>query len=432
MNKLTNYIKNSVLIKIASLNSFSVFVRIICGVLTSKAIAVFVGVEGMALIGNLRNFVSTITSFSNLGFSKGIVKYVSEFKDDKSELKKIISTSFYTVFVALIVLIIALYFNNQALEKYLFRTEGLYSKILALLPILVPLYALNTILLSIINGLFKFKRHIVINISSQLLALGITLFLVWNNQLQGALLAVVLIPAAILLVTLFYSRKDLKLLPKIDLANFEFKYLKKLSSFSIMALFSAVLVPIVFIQIRNLIMDYDSMQGAGCWEAMQRISTYYLMFATSLVSLYLLPKFSVIKLSSEFRTVVWDFYKTIIPVFFIALVLIYFFREFIIRFLFTEEFLPTTNLFFWQLAGDFIKVLSIVISFQLFAKKMVWQYLVVETIALLNLYFLSEYFIELYGAKGATMAHFITFSIHFVIILFIFRKILFSRQTIKI
>ena len=40
----------------ASLNSISVIVKIIAGFLTSKALALFVGSEGMALVGNLRNF----------------------------------------------------------------------------------------------------------------------------------------------------------------------------------------------------------------------------------------------------------------------------------------------------------------------------------------------------------------------------------------
>jgi PST family polysaccharide transporter len=145
-----------------------------------------------------------------------------------------------------------------------------------------------------------------------------------------------------------------------------------------------------------------------------------------------LPKFSSISLSSEFKIVVFDFYQTIIPVFLVILILIFIFKVYIIKFLFTDEFLPTKDLFLWQLLGDFIKVLSMVISFQLLAKKMVWQYLIIESIALINLYVLSVYFIDLHGAKGATIAHTITFLIHFVIILFIFRRLLFSKEIIKI
>ncbi|MCB0439626.1 MAG: O-antigen translocase, partial [Mangrovimonas sp.] len=64
MKRFLDYINNNVLLKVASLNSVSVLLRIIAGFLTSKAIAIFVGAEGMALIGNMRNFLSSMQSIS--------------------------------------------------------------------------------------------------------------------------------------------------------------------------------------------------------------------------------------------------------------------------------------------------------------------------------------------------------------------------------
>ena len=74
------------LVKIASLNSASVLTRIAAGLITSKVIALFVGPVGLALIGNLRDVFNTLQSFSTLGFYNGIVKYVSEFKNDAKKL----------------------------------------------------------------------------------------------------------------------------------------------------------------------------------------------------------------------------------------------------------------------------------------------------------------------------------------------------------
>ena len=78
MKKLIDYINNKVLIKIASLQIASVLTRIIGGLLTSKAIAIFIGAEGLALIGNLRNFTGAFQTIATAGFYKGIVKYISE------------------------------------------------------------------------------------------------------------------------------------------------------------------------------------------------------------------------------------------------------------------------------------------------------------------------------------------------------------------
>jgi PST family polysaccharide transporter len=64
---ILNKIFQNQLFKVTSLNSLSILVRIITGFISSKAIAYFVGPSGMALMGNLRNFTSTIENIGILG-----------------------------------------------------------------------------------------------------------------------------------------------------------------------------------------------------------------------------------------------------------------------------------------------------------------------------------------------------------------------------
>ena len=68
MKKLIDYINKQVLVKITSLQTASVLTKIIAGILISKALAIFVGPVGLALVGNLRNFVSAFQNISILGF----------------------------------------------------------------------------------------------------------------------------------------------------------------------------------------------------------------------------------------------------------------------------------------------------------------------------------------------------------------------------
>src|SRR5690606_24701459 len=111
-----------------------------------------------------------------------------------------------------------------------------------------------------------------------------------------------------------------------------------LSVYSLMALFSALVLPMVTVTIRNYIMDNNGAHAAGLWEAMRRISGYYMMFVSTLLVLYILPRFSEIESKSEFRKEVFNFYKTIMPIFGLGLVVIYFIRNIIIKIIFTSEF----------------------------------------------------------------------------------------------
>ena len=167
MKKLIDYINNKVLVKIVSLQTASVLTRIIAGILTSKAIAVFIGAEGLALIGNLRNFVGSFQTVSTLGFYKGAVKYVAEFKENSIELSKTLSTIYYAGFVSTIIVSFFCYFNAEWINNIIFPTYNDYANVIRVFAIVLPFYALNMFSFSIMNGFSKYKILIIINIIGQ-------------------------------------------------------------------------------------------------------------------------------------------------------------------------------------------------------------------------------------------------------------------------
>lgn len=426
MKRFLNYINNNVLLRVASLNSVSVFIRIIAGFLTSKAIAVFVGAEGMALVGNLRNFLSSMQSISTLGLYNGLVKYVAEFKNNTKELSKVLSTAFYAGFIATVLISFWCYFNADAINNYLFSSSYNYGYVIRILSLVLPFYALNMFTFSILNGFSKFRIIIVINIIGQVLGLSITLFLIWQRKVDGALISVAITESLIFLITLVGIANQRSLLPIVRVKSISLNFLKRYSSYSVMALFSAIILPLVALEVRSYIIDHVGLKEAGFWEAMTRISKYYLMFISTLLSLYILPRFSEIDTIKEFRQEVFNFYKTILPIFGFILVVIYLLRSVIVSVVLSQEFKPVESLFLWQLLGDFIKVLSTVIAYQFLAKKMFWHYIITEAFSVLILYVSSVYFIDLFGVEGAVIAHFVNYVLYFAVILLIFYSSLFG------
>ena len=426
MKKLIDYINNNVLIKVASLNSASVITKIVTGFLTSKAIAIFIGPEGLAMIGNLRNLTSSTQSFAVLGMYNGVVKYVAEFKNNAVELSKTLSTAFYLGFISTTLVSFFCYFNAGYINTLIFPTYDDYAYVIRVMAIALPFYSMNMFAFSIMNGFSKFKMILVINIIGQILGACITLILIYQNRIDGALISIVIAESIIFLITLVGVLNQRSLIPLIRSSQVSFSFIKKLSTYSVMALFSAIVLPLVAISIRTYIIDNIGYKDAGFWEAMTRISKYYLMFVSSLMSLYILPRFSEIDNVKEFRDEVFGFYKTIIPVFGLGLLVVFLLRRFIVAIVFTEEFEPVEELFIWQLLGDFVKVLSVVISYQFLAKKMFWHYIITEGFSVMILYLTSMYFIDLYGVKGATIAHFVTYIMYYGIILLIFSTSLFG------
>jgi len=430
LKKLIHYINNKVLVKIASLQTTSVLTRIIAGILTSKAIAIFIGAEGLALIGNLRNFVSAFQNIATFGFYKGAVKYISKFKDDTNKLSKTLSTIYYIGFIATIIVCFFCYFWAEWINDIIFPTYNDYAYIIKIFAIVLPFYALNMFSFSIMNGFSKYKILIIINIIGQILSVSVALLLIYQNKVDGALISVVIAESLIFLITLVGIINRKSLVTQIKASNVSYSILKKMSPYSLMALFTTVLLPFIAIAIRFYIINNLGYKEAGFWEAMTRISNYYLMFVSSVIGLYLLPRFSEINGLKAFKKEVLSFYKAIIPTLVIGLFSIYLLRHYIVLVIFSEAFQPVEDLFLWQILGDFIKILSIVIAYQFLAKKMFWHYILTEAFLLIILYITSIYFIDLLDdVKGAVIAHFVSYVMYYGIILLIFGSSLFGLES---
>lgn len=426
MGKFNNYINEHVLFKVANLNTATIITKIVAGILTSKAIAIFIGVEGMALIGNLRNFLGAIHSFSILGVYNGLVKSISEVKNDVLKLSQTLSTAYYLGFFSTLLIAFLSYYNAESINDFLFATHYNYAYIIKIMALALPFYALNMFSFAIINGFSKYKILLIINIIGQILGLSITLILIYQYNIDGAMIAAVIAPSLIFLITFIGFVNQRSLVSSVRISNVTLGVLKKFAPFATMALVTAIAIPMVSIVIRNYIIDEVGIKEAGHWEAMQRISDYYLMFINSLMTLYFLPRFSEIESKKEFRMEVFNFYKTAMPIFGMGLVIIYLLRSFLVPLMFSEAFKPTEDLFLWQLLGDFVKVLSIVIAYQFIAKKMFTHFIIIEVFLVIIMYLSSVYLIDIFGVKGAVMGHFVSYLMHYGIILLIFGSSLFG------
>ncbi len=426
MNKFNSYINDHVLFRVANLNTATIIIKIMAGILTSKAIAVFIGVEGMALIGNLRNFLSAVHTFSITGFYDGLVKSIAEVKNDTFKLSQTLSSAFYIGFLSTILVAFVSYYNAETINQFLFSANYNYAYVIKIMALALPFYALNMFSFAIMNGFEKYKILLIISIIGQVLGLLITLLLIYQNNIDGALVAAVIAPSLILLVTFVGFVNQRSLVSSVKISNVNFSVLKKFAPFAIMAMVTAFAIPLVSIMIRNYIIAEVGIKEAGHWEAMQRISDYYLMFINSLMALYFLPRFSEIESKKEFRKEVFSFYKSTIPIFGIGLVIIYLLRSVLVPLIFSEDFQPTEELFLWQLLGDFVKVLSIVIAYQFIAKKMFTQFIIIETFLVVVMYLSSVYLIDVFGVEGAVMGHFVSYVMHYGIILLIFGSSLFG------
>lgn len=413
------------LFKITSLNSISVILKIGIGLITSKVLAIFIGPAGIALTGNLRNFLTSLENITTLGFQNGIVKYIVEHKNDEYELKKIISTVFLSLMLISLILSVGLFAFATYWNEYILNGNSDYKNVFKILALVLPWYATTIFLLAVINGLGKFKSVIYTNIIGNIIGLLFAVVMIWQFKTFGALLSIIVPPSLLFFVAFYFINKEIRFFNTISFSLFDFQIIKNLSSYSLMALISSVLGPMVFLSIRNNIINTLGIEQAGYWESMNRIATYYFMFVSTIMAVYFLPKLAQVTSKKATKKIFWSYYTGIVPVFILGLISLYFLRSLIVQLLFTKEFLPVTDLFLWQFLGDIFKVMSLILGYQFFAKKLTIAFITTEVLSLSLMYAFSYYFIPVFGIQGVVMAHALNYFIYFVILSIYFRKSLF-------
>ncbi|MFM9825178.1 O-antigen translocase [Flavobacterium sp.] len=423
--KFLKKIAQTQLFKITSLNSISVVFKLCIGLITSKVIAIFIGPSGLALLGNFRNFVGSFETISTLGFQNGIVKYIAETKEKETELKQYVATVFISVFFVSVALSGLLFFMSDYWNEFVFGKNYIFGFVFKSFAFALPWYALSLVLVSIINGLGKFKNVIYITIIGNFIGLFVSVFLVYNYQTVGALQAIIITPSVLFLISFYYTNKEFPLFSFIRFEYFDFKIIKNLASYFLMALVSGVVGSIVYLAIRKNIIASIGIHQAGYWEAITRISSYYLLFVSTILTLYFLPKLTVAQNNLETKKVFWSFYKTIFPLFLIGVTILYFVRFLIVKILFTTEFLPVTTLFFWQLLGDVFKMASWILGYQFFAKKLTLAFIITELFSLIVTYFSSFFLMKIFGLEGVVMAYALAYFVYWVVLVVYFRRSLF-------
>ena len=426
--KIPSFIKNNLLLKVTSANTGLVLVRMLFSLVSQKALAILIGAEGISLVGNLKNVLAFLEQFSILGTSNGLVKYIAQHKDDKKQLSNLFSTVFVLSAITCIISFIILFFWSNTLSNFIFGEGSGFGFIFKILAFILPFTSVNAVLYSLLNGLSAYrlfsKIGLVVVITSTVLIVLLTI----KFGLTGSLIAFSTIPFLQFLIYIILSSKTYSGYINLRSISFNLSFKKQLLSYSLMTLVVVFLINITDVAIRHLIQDKISMADAGYWTAMNSISKVYMQFTAAIFPLYILPVYAKLNNTVDFRKEVIKIYKMLLPLLFIGMVIVFIFRDFIIKALYTNEFLEMSSLFKWQLLGDLVKFIAIVLSYQFIAKKQMGYFIITEVFSVLMFYGFSVYFIDIYGTDGVVMAHFVRYVLFLLIVLFILRHSLIGRK----
>ena len=408
------------LIKTSVLTGISTVIKLVSAFVINKVIALYIGPAGLAIVGQLQSFTSIITTFSNGAISSGIVKYTAEYQDIE-EKKKIFSSSIVISLICSLIISIFLFGFSDYLSELILK-DIQYSSVFLVFGATIFLFALNMVLISILNGQKEIKKYVLVNIAGSIFSLVFTSILIMQLNLMGALYAMVLNQSVMFFVTLAFVIKSSWFKLEYFKQGLDKESLSKLSKYSLMAIVSALTVPVSHLIIREYIGENLGWDSAGYWQGIWYISTMYLMLVTTTLGVYYLPRLSEIQDNKELRKEIFSGYKIIMPIVILASLIIFLLKEYVILIAFSKDFMPMMELFAWQLIGDVIKIASWLLAYLMLAKAMTKVFIYTEVLFSALFVGLSILFVDKFGLVGITYAYALNYLLYLFMIIFIFRK----------
>lgn len=416
------------LLKTSALNGVAVLIKTATMFILNKILAVYVGPAGYAAIGQFQNFIQMVTTFAGSAINTAVIKYTAEYHGDETKQRAIWRAAGSLVLIfSFIFTFIILTFQKQ-LSLYIFQTTA-YQSVFAWFAAFLVLFNLNALFLAILNGKKEILKLVAANIVGSVISLLVTSTLVIQYHLYGALIALSIYQSLAFFVTLFLCYKANWFSISYLFGKIEPHIAKKFAAFALMALVSAICVPLSQIVIRSYLSQEFGLNYAGYWEAMIRLSAAYLMLVTTTLSVYYLPRLAELTHLDEIKKEVYLGYKFIFPVAVIGGLSVYLLRDWIIALLFSQAFMPMRDLFLWQMIGDSLKIGSWILAYLMLGKAMTRLFISTEIIFACASIVLTYVCTKIFGFKGVSIAHLVNYALYWSVMGYFVFAVLKDRES---
>jgi len=392
----------------------STLVKIATGLLVVKMLAMSFGPSGVGHAGNFRQLITVLGVLAGAGIFNGVTKYVAEYPQHLQQLQAVTATASaivlgFTTLLAIVFLLFA-----EPISVGLFG-HGDYQNVLRVVAFLQAGIAWANLALAIIKGFRDARGNALALILGSLVGVAAWFICYWLGGYRGALIGMAMVPALVVLpaMTILAKRDHLPL--RFLMPTWHADIARSLSKFTLMALITALTLPLAWIMMRNLLAEYNGWEQVGLWQGVTSISDAYLQFITASFSVYLLPTLARLTSKQDISREIFRSLRFVFPVVIAVSVAVWLLRDVAIWLLFSNKFTGMRDLFVWQLTGDVFKVGSYVFGYLVIAKASLRFYILTEISQFSLLTLFAHWLIPLHGATGAAQAYMATYIAYFAL-----------------
>lgn len=399
--------------------------KMLMGFVIAKVVAIYTGPSGLAMLGQVQGVVGVLNGISSAPAGSGVVRFTSEKQAaGYDECAPWWKASLQWVMILAGLTIPTAFLMSEYLADLLFQDIRL-SWVITVTACLLPLSAIGTLLNSVINGQQNYRRYVLLGIFSVVVSAALMLGMILYSNIHGALLAAASQSAlvGILMILANFRQPWFKL--RYWWRNTNIAAHKSIGSYTLMALTTALTVPVSLIFVRDILVENVGWAAAGQWQAVWKVSEVYLSVITIALGTYYLPKLASL---ADVNSIVKEIHHTakiVFPIVCVMALAVYLCRDIAISLLFTEEFRAARDLFAVQLIGDVIKILAWLYAYPMLSRGATKWFISAEMFFSLSFVLLAYIFVDAYGLLGANIAYLTNYSFYFLFVFINVKK--FSR-----
>ncbi|WP_349657459.1 O-antigen translocase [Xanthomonas sp. 10-10] len=399
------------LVRSSAYTGVATLAKLLAALVVVKLVAVYAGPQGVGRLGQFLNLMAVLAVLAGGGISAGIVKYVADYRNDPQAQARLLGAAlWYACCASCVLAMLALVFSGLLAERLL-GDVGYRPLICVLAVAQLGIAAVNYIL-AVINGFMDVRRLAIVQVSGAAMSVALVAWLSGMAQLQGALLALVLGQVLWLLTGVPALRRSPYFRREMLRPRFDAAMTRRLAAFSVMTLTSTLVPQLVIILVRDHLVAQFGWEQVGYWQAVSRVSDAYLLFFTTAINVYYLPKLASLDTRADLGRELRAAYRYVMPAVIVMALGVYVCRDWVTWLLFDPQFAAARALYGPQLVGDVVKIAAFVLSYVMLAKAMTRLFVVSECVfaaSYLGLVYLLAARFGLIGAMYAFVANYVLY-----------------------
>lgn len=403
------------ILKVTSIFGGIHFFNILIGIIRTKAIAILIGPAGIGVISVLNATIDLIVKLTSCGIETSSVKVMASNENDPNILSKtIIITNRLSFLTGLLGAIVTLLLSEKL--SFIAFGNSNYSIFFQSVSIVILLRQIINGKSAILQGLRKIENLAKANLFGSLLGLLISLPLYYFFKLDGVVPSIIISGVITYMIIAFYSKRshfnfnkiDLKLIKTLKEGEEMIKLGFVLSVGSLITILASYLFQVY-------ITRYGGIEIVGYYNAGFTILNSYVGVLFVVMATDYFPKLTAI-IDDNFKTQKVVFEQIYSAILIITPVVVCFiaFSFFIVKVLYSKEFMVIVPMIVWGILGMLFKTVSWGIGYILIAKgdsRLFITNSLFFNIISLFLNVLGYYF---FGLEGLGLSYFIYYVIHFI------------------